>query len=292
MTLRNFMIFTLLTFLLIALFAPGVVSAFYMGGEKPLGLAGAYTAVADDSSAIFMNPAGLSQAPAYIFTIDYEIDKKYDSNLWGVSLMDSSTGSIAAGFAYYKLIRDHKLSEVERLTNVSELSDEEEVFALAISEMYAPGFLFGISAKYYKQRSPNVQDYTGDIGILYFFSPQLKLGLTGRNLIKNDISELHKMFAGGVAYSTNFGLGVSFDLTKDADTDKKDDTIYSIGVQLVTPDAVMVRAGYMTDKIVDKRYYSFNVSYMGPDYSLGYAVMKDEADKNDIIQNISLKLMY
>ena len=276
---KNYLINVLTAILFFIILTPFNAAAFYFGGEKPLGLAGAYTALADDTGAIFMNPAGLAQTRTYLFDFNYETDKMADSKLYGISILDSITSPMSMGLAYYKMGREDAV-----------LSDGEEVIALAISEMYTPNFFVGLGAKYIEQKGPSKHDYTGDVGILYYFNPKVSLGLVGKNLIGTDFNEVHKMYTGGLAYRTGVGLGLSFDLTKDADTITQKDTIYSFGAELLTPEGVIIRGGYMSDKITDKDFYSFNINYSTPNYSLGYSVFKDEADKDNVIQNISLKI--
>jgi hypothetical protein len=273
---KNIFISTLFLIVLIPINAFG----FYFGGEKPLGLAGAYTAIADDAAAIFMNPAGLAQRRAYTVDINYQTDKVPDSKLSGISIIDSQTTSLAVGLAYYKMERDYYPA----------LSDKEEAFALALSEMYSPNLFIGLTYKYLKQRHDTKNDDTGDFGILYRFDPQLSFALVGKNLIDTEIEEMHKLYTGGISYITKIGLGLSFDITKDDSTKAEKDITYSCGVDFLGLRGIKLRGGYMVDKIQDKKFYSFSVGYETSGFSLGYAVLRDEVDQDNIIHNFSLKM--
>ena len=48
--------------LIVTVLLPAIASAGYFGGGKALAMGGAYSAIADDACAIFMNPAGISQS--------------------------------------------------------------------------------------------------------------------------------------------------------------------------------------------------------------------------------------
>ena len=271
----------ILAVVLLIIVLPFSASAFYFGGEKALGLAGAYIAVADDTCAIFMNPAGMSQSKSYVFDVNYQVEKKPDAKLWGVSLLDSQTGTLAMGLGYYKKGRNDP-------NNL--LSDRDENFVIALSEAYSPRLLLGLNYKYIKQRGPWNNDDTMDVGLLFKPSPQFSIGLTGKNLISTDIDEVHKLYTAGVAYRTGVA-GLSFDITKDDSTKTERDVMYSYGMEGLFLKSVIMRTGYMTDKRVGKKFYSFNVGWAFSGFSVGYAYLRDEVDTNSSIHTLSLKLI-
>jgi hypothetical protein len=264
---------------LIILF-PLSASAFYYGGGKSLGLAGAYTAVSDDTCAVYMNPAGLAQTKSYTVEINHETNKIPGSKLWGITLVDSQASSLAAGLAYYKETRDFYPA----------LSDSEEMFVLALAEQFKSNLFFGISYKYIKQRHHTRDDQTWDAGMILRLTPQLKMAFTGKNLSSTKMDEIHKLYTAGLAYTAPNGLGLSYDITKDEDTIAEEDITYSVGVDVMAMSAINFRGGYMVDKIQDKKFYSLNIAYVGQGFSFGYAFMRDEDDSNDIIHNFSIKI--
>jgi len=267
---------------------------FYYGSDKPVGLAGAYSAVADDCSAIYMNPAGMSQTSAYVFDLNYQVDKSIDSKLWGVSIIDSTTGPVALGLGYYKAGRDDDVWAAKERAfghDYSNLSDREELFSIALSEMYSPSFFVGFAYKYIKQRSEQDDDDSIDAGLLYRLNPQISFALVGKNLMDTEFKEYHKLYTAGIAYKASNMLNLSFDITKDDTTKKENDVTYSYAAEIFTFSSLFLRGGYMIDKIQERKFYAVGVSYITSGFSLGYAIMRDEVDKTNILHTFSLKLI-
>lgn len=212
----------IITFIIAALvFAQAAYSAAFdrMGmGARAKGMGDAFTAVCDDYSSIYWNPAGLAKVKKKTMSLAYK-------NLYGLGLMDYASlgyvqpgfGQGAAGFSWTRLGTTKSVSFIEY---------SENTFAFAYGANLKRPFKnlsIGVGAKYY------LVDYqTGrasgaglDIG-LKFQKGKFSAALVGQDVntpaiwwqtgTKDTISPNYRF---GVAYFGNFAtIGVDMDQLK------------------------------------------------------------------------------
>src|SRR5918996_2281556 len=75
-------------------------------GVRAAGMGGAFTAVADDASAVFWNPAGLASGAFFSLVVDRSSTKSKPDDPWAGGSRSGAAIALAAppvGLAYYRL---------------------------------------------------------------------------------------------------------------------------------------------------------------------------------------------
>ena len=143
-------------------------------GARAVGMGGAYSAVAEDASAIYWNPAGLVQIPKlsamfmrteYVDDISYQYAAyaqrlSYDAVL-GVSIMMTDIGTIAG-------------TDKSR-NSIGSFNPQDQVFTLSYSKAILEfsnkdlDVAMGLNAKYIKSEiKEDAKSFAGDMGIMTF----------------------------------------------------------------------------------------------------------------------------
>ena len=166
-------------------------------GARPLGLGGAFTAIANDGNAMFTNPAGISlfKYPEFsgmsrslffeesLYSVgSYTIPTDWGS--FGVGIIDASIGGS------YQTMRDPATGRITIDPSGEATAYDNNVVFLAYGKEIWQGFSVGLNYKLYNQSITGGQNIRGtatnaDFGILY--RPQniawLTLGLNYQNLM-------------------------------------------------------------------------------------------------------------
>lgn len=235
-----------------------------MEGPRVLALGGAFTAIADDSGAVRMNPAGIALKKTYTLTLSSEKAKGGNDSV-NATIIDSLTAELAAGLSYTR----------------EENGSIKRDFGIFASAHSYKNFLAGLSAKYFSDKSTDEKDYSYDVGLLATPSKKLSIGLTGKNMEKTKFAFVHKTYTAGLAYRPSSALTASFDFTKDLDV-SGDDNIYAAGLEYTIKKGVIVRGGFTDHNITDRTYYSLGFALSAPQFSFDYGFRwdKDDSDKN------------
>lgn len=186
-------IFVFVSVLTLMLLCIGITFAAFddMGiGARPLGMGGAFVAVADDANAVMHNPAGLGYmtTPKGSFTHVRMFSGVVNYNYAGIVLPLGNAGSLGASFSM-----------------ISEESDiyQERSIALSYSRKIIEVLSLGANLKmlntsfdadnpwvtgnpYFVESSAT--GFTLDLGVLAKPVPGLSIGLSGENLIPADIT--------------------------------------------------------------------------------------------------------
>jgi hypothetical protein len=106
----------------LSLFLPSAAKAqtFEVVGTRAAGMGGAFVAVADDSSAVYWNPAGLATASYFSLVLSQTEAKAHDEDLLGSGSQSATFLSIAMpalGLTYYRL----RSTQVEDLAGPTQL---------------------------------------------------------------------------------------------------------------------------------------------------------------------------
>ena len=220
-----------LILLLILPVTPGQAAFVDIGtGARPMGLGGAFTALADDASALYYNSAGIA------FSEARQLHGTRISHLGGLASHNFIAGILPVG----------KIGAFGISTNT--LSESEEIYReQAIKHSYATSFQgkfsAGISVKtlrtIYNQESKSITDnpyftayqtsaLSADLGVLILPLSGLRIGIVVENLIPTNISVSE---GGEDNVPVNFRFGVAYDL------DTVTDTIQQESCLLYTSDA-------------------------------------------------------
>ena len=174
-------------------------------GPRAIGLGGAYTAIAEDVSAIFWNPAGLAR-------IGHQELAATRTELFGTDLVDSYTAFLLP-LSYGRAVA---VDWYHSGFDDGELGFGENRVDLSYAHVFSRLFSAGLTVKYLDQSieldASTVQDGRGmglDAGILITPHPSLRLGVTARNAFDSRI-DYGDGSASEVVYPQHLVLGAAY----------------------------------------------------------------------------------
>lgn len=212
---------------------------------RSMSMGGAQRAVGTNNETLIWNPAGMALRKRYDIDAQYMHGKRDATNSYNISIVDSTTGPVAGGVNYTYTNAGPRDAGLHRL---------QMGFAIQLSESLA----VGISGKHYfghytlsgasEETKPKL--WSGDVGVLARISEHLQVGVSARNLIRDERSELTRRdIGGGVAF-----VDESFTLTAEADwdlEDKKRSTAWRGGAEYLAGGSFPLRLGYANQPFVD-----------------------------------------
>lgn len=203
---------------LILVATPGQAAFVDIGtGARPMGLGGAFTALADDASALYYNNAGIA------FSEAIQLHGTRVSHLGGLASHNFIAGILPVGKIGAFGISTNILSESEEIY-------QEQAIKLSYATSFKGKFSTGISVKRlrttYNQESKSITDnpyfatyqtsaLSADLGVLILPLSGLRVGMVAENLIPTNISISE---SGEDNVPINFRFGVAYDLDAVADT--------------------------------------------------------------------------
>jgi long-subunit fatty acid transport protein len=213
-------------------------------GARALGMGGAYTAIADDASAVHWNPAGLAQVK------DAEISLAYDkwfmdtSNQQVIFAVPLGNGAIAGEVVYMNLGTFERLNESGNNINAS-IYPYNILGSMGYGTGIMPGISAGISIKIISQ-STGTKSYTGfagDLGALYK-NEIMSAGISLQNAgSAAGFSLPMKIDAGAAFKAINTGENRVL-IAADVNYLFKDSPALSVGAEYVFSNIIAARAGY------------------------------------------------
>lgn len=198
--------------------APGAF-ALAVSGARPIGLSEAYVAIANDTNAIWWNPAGISQIEKTSFTSThaslYEVDGLSMNSLGFAKPTD--VGVFGAGITY---LRASDIPITDANGNIVEYSTQsEEILTFSYGNSLLESLHLGGSIRYL--HSGQIIDYSGlslDIGLLANPVKQFYIGAMMQQIASyltvgddGDSQELPRIVKAAAAYRTEklvLGLGL------------------------------------------------------------------------------------
>ncbi len=146
-----------------------IFSSMNMGvGTRAAGMAGAFTAVADDVSAVYWNPAGLALITKNEIDMTYDkwfMDTYYSHLMTSIGL---PSGNLGVDIFYMNFGTFNRVSDSDMVTG-SLASPYSMEGSIAYGLDLAPGFSAGVSAKF-MQQSMDISSNMGiaaDVGAIY-----------------------------------------------------------------------------------------------------------------------------
>ncbi len=191
--------------LIILLLVPAISHADFKGmnhGARAYALGNAYTALSDDPTALFWNPAGLTKVKQYSFTMSHQ-------NLYGISGLNSEMIAFALPFPYVRT--GFAWTQVN-------LEGEyyEDVFHLGAASILWLGEVpvrFGATLKYFRVSVPGYADAKEvgnpdlDFGVQVEPVKELTLSVVTRNIFQPEFKlveegeKLDRQYVVGACYS-------------------------------------------------------------------------------------------
>ncbi len=234
--------------------AQGVLDTdFTLGLLKgsPLSLGGAYRALANDNSAILLNPAGIGQNRSLTIAADWLTSSRFDIDTYSGSIIDATdTERFATGFSF-----DHVNQDI--FGNGVKYTQ----FTLAVAGNLTPGLSAGISGKYYQSsiESPVLtgpDGFTMDAGLLYFITPKISAAATIHNIFEGDGDpNIPLLVSGGIAVRPDERSALVMDVVQDFSTTATETTnLHFGGLYSITPDFT-IRSGFGWDRIRDNSFF-------------------------------------
>jgi tetratricopeptide (TPR) repeat protein len=170
-------------------------------GSRAIALGETYTAISDDSSAIYWNPAGLiqlKQRELGLFNIFYKEDNK---SFVGFAYPTEKIGYFGAAFS-----RHINFNELIESTTVQ--TDCENSLSFSYGRKLNPKFSAGITLNAIQRTKDNDPDtgVTADIGMLYKPMRNIVLGFSGKNIVDSQLNY------GGNSYNIpyKYRLGLTY----------------------------------------------------------------------------------
>ena len=215
-------------------------------GARAAGLGAAQTAVADDASAIYWNPAGLSgigKSELAAHHAELFADTRYD---FLAMSRPTRIGTIGAGFGY--LSQGAIEGRDENRNPTGNFTASDAVFGLALARRVSTSVQAGIGLKAIQSRIAGDSASTAalDIGAIWKASP-MSVGVAVQNLgpglkFVNERSQLPLTFAGGVALRLPLGLALAADARYRPYSRSQE---YGIGTEYGGLGAITFRAGWL-----------------------------------------------
>ncbi len=273
----------------------GQPDAFLMLGSSPraTGMGSAFTAIADDCSAAFYNPAGLTQLSSLQFMAEtYFLTFGRNMNYLSLAkpfLIDQNTYSYGISWINYSAGSNIEARATNSPNPDSTFSDTTNIFTGSAALRISKSLSLGVNAKYLmhniSQASSN--GFCFDIGLLLELMPGLRVGASFEN-IGSDISwagssaneSIPATIATGISYSFKNLFNIDkTELTADGDIlyNTFGPARFNAGVE-ARIDAFCIRLGYdngltagagvcfVASKVFDiKADYAFTIDPILPD---------------------------
>lgn len=249
-------------------------------GARAQGMGGAFTAVADDTSALYWNPAGMYQIKRHEATFMYA--DKYDMTV-GPAFMEQY-------FAYSSPVTDYGTFGFHFNKEGSDSVLSEKTLGLSYGKKVGSLFSFGfnvnsltlspsINSTQRDTRDPALSEQSSmafDLGMLLEIGRKAKVGMSVRNLGASfGVLREHHLDTEiklGTAVQTSDRLLLALDLNfKENIEENKDNSFQlSLGGEYRFTDQFLFRAGF------NKGDISAGVGFQSADWALDYAFMNHE----------------
>lgn len=179
-------------------------------GARPTSLGNSFTAISNDASAIFYNPAGLSSVNKLQVLGMY-------SNLFGnIEGLNYGNIGVSKGFEFGTMglgIIYSSVSDIPYVVNVSgpsgeTFSDNEMAMILSYSRRVTDNLQIGINGKYIRHSIAGFEasGFGFDVALLTTFNDKLKMGL----MIQDAIGATIKLNGRDDVYISKFKFGIAY----------------------------------------------------------------------------------
>ncbi len=296
---NSFIIFVILSFnVAFAQDGQGGVESNFIGfGAKALGMGNAYTAMANDPTAVYWNPAGLEQIPQQSVTLFHST--MFDGvsyNFLGYAYPTLDLGTFAIGIARIGVTGIDQTTPEPGTEPIGTFSKQDFEAYLSYAKKLPYDITAGISIRWislgwsslqaaYADQDGSAAGVGADLGILYqpsYIGSALlqdwTVGLHFRNAFAPQIREgdlideyplISKL---GIMRKIRFGSSGAFNLLFDLNHNPDRDLKFSLGSEYELPQIGKARVGFNTGGLAfglgfEYDMFQLDYSYGSPEYS-------------------------
>lgn len=234
---------------------PGSATAQFLKtgqGARPMGMGGAYAALAYDVNAVYWNPGGLGevQKPEILFMHNNNYVDISNQFLGFVYPMEQYGGTLGLGVTYqdYGSFDRTLITGASTFTSNGSFDASDLAIAVGYGQRFGEGYSLGGTLKYIRSKieSEDASAFAVDLGLMYRVPDQpLTLGLAIQNLGSKMkfISQSDKLplnLKVGGAYEFMPGLTLALDLNKPIDNNLR----LNAGIEYWPAEMFALRVGY------------------------------------------------
>ncbi|GAB4299196.1 MAG: hypothetical protein Kow0090_14680 [Myxococcota bacterium] len=254
----------------IIFFGVAVISSYSFGTEfynpRPLGLGGAYRALADGNDALYLNPAGMSLRPNYHVDMAYSFNRWGGGNIFNISIKDSETSyPLAAGLGFTYLTENENLRDFKGYR-----------LEFGLSYLITTWMLIGGNIRYYDFDVGRVEgkwaNATADIGLLFPIHQYISFAVTGTNLIRAGDDPPPLKTAQGIRVGHYSYFNLLFDFEQDYTTGDTIKLIYHGAGELMLGSYFAFRIGYSDDFAYEQKYITGGLGFISPRFGLDFGI--------------------
>lgn len=253
-------------------------------GVRPAGMGEAFTSIANGTSGIYQNPAGVARSVMY--AVDGLFEYTPSGTILNASIADSKTNpSLAAGVGYsYFFGRDE----------FSHLTGHDVRLALAVP-VIPDRVAIGIGGRYLIMKDSSgpedvnlVKGFTLDAGLIFRLSELLHLGIAGKNLIDpcNDDNLCRGVAPTTVTGGLSLGTETSFMLSADVgfDLTSRDDAAlnFGVGAEYLIARMIPIRAGFMHKGAIEHNFLTFGGGWRSPAAGVDLSYQHDLQNSDEV----------
>jgi len=191
----------------------GYAGAFLRGGigARPLGMGGAFTAIAEGADAAYYNPAGLGYLQNINISMSYK-SLALDRHLGYLSVSLPIRNEAAMGISWINSGVSDLMSRGESRQPLGEIKNNQNAFALTFSKAINPKISFGVNLRYVAEKYDNIDAFTIGVGggVLFKAHKMVTLGALIDNLGSNYRWETSSYWSDGGSYDENFPVVFRF----------------------------------------------------------------------------------
>lgn len=248
-------------------------------GARPLGMGGAFVALADDVTASYWNPAGLGQVNKHQFAAMYSLmsmDRMHNFVSYAQPL--GKIGSVGISWLNFGVGNIDGRDETGVPTET--FSDLENAFLVSIGKKLAPALLIGGNLKFLNHRlaSKEATGWGFDLGAMLKIGDVLRIGGTVQDISSSIKWDTESRLEEEFLTVTRIGVSVvpktlPLKVFADLERNQKQDTKYHIGAEYWFLESVAVRVGYNMNHVTAGASATFPVSSVN--LQLDYAFCPD-----------------
>ena len=258
-----------------------------------LGVADAVRSSAVGTTALYFNPAAMSQFMQYAVETGYQFVSPLDGHVFTASVVDSATNQgLAAGFSYSYITGHEFDTDLDRTGHMVRggLATGWRGRNIALHA--------GIGLRYLDLsigEDTTASGLTLDAGALMVLGDMFRVGVVGDNLIAADLTETPRRLGIGTSLLYH-SLLVSFDAVLDFETltDEAGDAVteaqYNTGLEFAVGGQVPLRVGYQYDKIVERQSITGGIGYVSRVVAVDFGFSQNLDNKDDNIFSLNVRV--